>query len=613
MSKIKDLPLDKQQKLVDEIDNIANNSALSFNEKEQRLISFSHQYPNRCEPQFYLGRIYEKRNDFKKALEHYNQAEKLLNDDLLTAQIKRHLAPGDKTLSKEINFLKSERVRIYSNIGLCYASLDNKEQAFSYYNQALANDPNDENSLCSRAGVQGNRGNYKAALLDACDATRLQPDDLYAWFNLSIAHLKLGNHGKALSAASKVKQLAPTNQKLLAKILKLEKDITAAQKESDKQESSLQSSSSSSSSSSAPSQLDEIDIPSLKDSIAIRHQFDASCEQISRRTDIDFTKKVKLFNDLSTKHPMSPAPHFFLGLLYRLHNKPQQALEHYNQAEKLLIDELLIAQTASNAALQDEVLTKEVNSLKIHCATIYNNIGNSWEILGNKEQAISYYNQALASNPNYALALSNRAKTHIDRGNYKAALIDAYQAIFLQPSYAWAWLRCSNAHAKLGEYSKATLAVSKAKEFAPTDNVLLEEAAAKIEKFIAAGQERSKGQVQPAQQPPSSSSSSSSSSQPIAPQQSIAPKSTTLARSDDDPMTASFKEGEASKENLDAPLKAIEPQSSPTPYINRLHKERRQEKEQEKEQPQKPAKKSKSHTEKLNSDRVTRSNGKTRK
>jgi tetratricopeptide (TPR) repeat protein len=354
---------------------------------------------------------------------------------------------------------------------------------------------------------------------------------------------------------------------------------------------------------------------------------------IANSSTLSLNEKVQRITSFSRQYPNSYHPHFFLSILHENGKDFKKAIEHYNQAEKLLNDDLLTAQIARHLAPSDAI-NIVINKLKADRALIYNYIGFCYDKLGNKEQAFSFYNQSLADNLNFAEALSNRAKQHGVQGNYKAALVDAYQAIYHQPGHARAWLWCSAAHAMLGEYSQASLALRKAKELATT-NQELPELAAKLEKNIAAGQEKSKEQELPAQQPPSSSSSSSSSSQSVAPQ-SVAPKSTTLARSDDDPMIASFKEGEASKENLDALLKAIQvkqehmqeseqeqPTSSPSSTtkaqagsFTEQESRKRNRSEQsptpatEQEQPKGPGKKSKSQAEKVISDRVTRSNGK---
>jgi tetratricopeptide (TPR) repeat protein len=618
MSKNKVLPPEAREKLLDKMHNIAHDSTLPFKEKEQQLISLSRQHLTIYQVQFYLGKLYENDKNFTKAIDHYNQAEELLTaDDFLTAQIARHLAPNNDALNKEINLLKTNRAAIYTSKGVCYTGLGDKEQAFRSCNQALADNPNYAMALSNRAGAHIELGNYKAALIDARDAIRLELYDVYAWGSLSEAHLKLKNYSQAAYVLSKVK--------------KLEEDIAAAQKGSDKQESNMQISSYSSSLSRALSQLDQIDIPSFKNSVVIKNNHRERCGKIANRTDINFTKKAQLLNDLSPAHSKSYSQHFFLGALAARENELQQAFYHYNQAEKLLIDELLIVQTASNAEPQDVYLAKNVELLKVSLAQIYNHIGNYHEKLGDKEQAFHSYNQALSYYPGNT-ASSNRAKIYIDRGNYKAALSDAYEAIYHRPHHPDAWLYCSEAHAKLDEFSKARHALSKFKELVlvSTDKELLEEAA-KLEKFIAAAQERSKGQERSALPLSSSSSSSSSSQQQSAPK-SVAPKSSPLARSDD-PIMTFYKEGEASKENLDALLTAIqvkqEPQEQEQPTLssstttkpqaegfaarvsnkrNRSEQSSANATEQAQDTLQEPGKQSKS--EQVASSRQTRSNGK---
>jgi tetratricopeptide (TPR) repeat protein len=379
-----------------------------------------------------------------------------------------------------------------------------------------------------------------------------------------------------------------------------------------------------------------------------REKLLAEMSAIAHNSTLSVKDKAKQLDAYSRKYSTSHQPEFYFGILYEHGKDWQKAIDHYNKAEKLLTDDLLAAQIARHLTPRDDALNNVVNQLKAQRAVMYNHIGVYYKKLGNQEQAFSYYNQALADNPNDAIALYNRAGIHNAKGNYKAVLSDAYQAIYHQPGLAYAWYRCSAAHANLGEYSQATVAVNKFKELASTNKESLE-VAAKTEKFIAAAQARSKEQERPAQQqPPSSSSSSSSSSQ-----QQAAPKSSSLARSDGDAIMTAFKEGEVSKQPFGTLTKAIQVKqekqeseqapssSSPTSPIQQLIDKRNPEKElpapspsattkpfaarvsnkrnrdeqssanaTEQEQPKDPGKKSKSQAEKVVSDRITRSNGK---
>jgi len=69
----------------------------------------------------------------------------------------------------------------------------------------------------------------------------------------------------------------------------------------------------------------------------------------------------------------------------------------------------------------------------------YNNRGNDKSDLGDKQGAIAEYNQAIAINPQYAIAYSNRGFAKSELGDKQEAIADYNQAIAINPQYATAY------------------------------------------------------------------------------------------------------------------------------------------------------------------------------
>ncbi len=75
------------------------------------------------------------------------------------------------------------------------------------------------------------------------------------------------------------------------------------------------------------------------------------------------------------------------------------------------------------------------SSVQLVSAQDYFRQGNYQLYLGNCSQAIAYYTQAIALNPQNAQALNNRAYTYMAKGRYDRALPDLDQAIAIRPDY----------------------------------------------------------------------------------------------------------------------------------------------------------------------------------
>ncbi len=88
-------------------------------------------------------------------------------------------------------------------------------------------------------------------------------------------------------------------------------------------------------------------------------------------------------------------------------------------------------------------------------AEAYNNRGIAYADLGQYEQATADYNQALQINPQLAEAYYNRGNAYYDLGQYEQAIADYTQAIQINPQLAKAYHNRGVTYAHLGQYEQA--------------------------------------------------------------------------------------------------------------------------------------------------------------
>ena len=88
-------------------------------------------------------------------------------------------------------------------------------------------------------------------------------------------------------------------------------------------------------------------------------------------------------------------------------------------------------------------------------AVAYSNRGAIYYALGQYPQAIADYDQAIALNPEYAVAYSNRGAIYYTLGQYPQAIADYDQAIALNPEYAEALSNRAATYTALKQYPQA--------------------------------------------------------------------------------------------------------------------------------------------------------------
>ena len=95
-------------------------------------------------------------------------------------------------------------------------------------------------------------------------------------------------------------------------------------------------------------------------------------------------------------------------------------------------------------------------------AEIYNNRGNAHGALGQHEQAVEDLDEAIRLNPQLTIAYLNRGREYSDLGEYEQAIKDFDEVIRRDPNAVYAVANRAIAHAMLGEDADAELDIDRA-------------------------------------------------------------------------------------------------------------------------------------------------------
>ena len=116
-----------------------------------------------------------------------------------------------------------------------------------------------------------------------------------------------------------------------------------------------------------------------------------------------------------------------------------------------------------------------LDTSEIPVEVVQNNIGNNFNLMGEPEQALSYFNESIAINNEYTLAYRNRALTQINLGNFDAAYVDIENLRAIDPEAGHylntvldvLWLH-GNALFEMGDFEQALDRFTTLEEFIGT-------------------------------------------------------------------------------------------------------------------------------------------------
>lgn len=135
---------------------------------------------------------------------------------------------------------------------------------------------------------------------------------------------------------------------------------------------------------------------------------------------------------------------FNLAQIYQSQNREEEALVHFLKAEEF-------------------ILKKEPSD-----PNPYTNIGNIYNNKGDYKLSISYYQKALALDPNYELAHSNLGIAYFRAGNLKLALESFTKAITLNPNNPSTYYNRSSVYANMGNKKQARVDYQKSLQLGRT-------------------------------------------------------------------------------------------------------------------------------------------------
>ncbi len=117
----------------------------------------------------------------------------------------------------------------------------------------------------------------------------------------------------------------------------------------------------------------------------------------------------------------------------------------------------MIQQKQYNQAIR---LCDQALALNPNDALAYNERGAAYSWMDQNEQAIDSYTKAIQLDPSLAVAWRNRGSVYFHQGAYAKAVADCNEAIRLDGSYASAYATRTQASAKLSEAKSATVAAA---------------------------------------------------------------------------------------------------------------------------------------------------------
>lgn len=189
----------------------------------------------------------------------------------------------------------------------------------------------------------------------------------------------------------------------------------------------------------------------------------------------DYPAALKEFLAAEKLNPDDPILQNDLGLFYRLKDKLDMAVHHFEKAIQLKPNYAVAKNNLGEVYLQKKEwdtaidIFKELNENLLYATPHYplNNLGYAYYNKGDFETAEAYYLKALKIQPSFVPALLGAGKTYIAMGNGAEAVAKLEKAVSLVPLAAELHFFLGQAHQLNREYAEALNAYDQANAVEP--------------------------------------------------------------------------------------------------------------------------------------------------
>lgn len=201
------------------------------------------------------------------------------------------------------------------------------------------------------------------------------------------------------------------------------------------------------------------------------------------------TKALREFLKAESIYSDDPYLQNDLGMAYQAKGNLDLAVKHYKQALKLKSDYSLARNNLGAAYIEKENWEAAIECfLAVKDDLLYGtphypltNLGFVYFKLGDYDQSVNYYREALEIAPNFPMAHHGLGKTFMAMGNYAEAVKSLETAVEKAPNEIPIQLDLGRAYKLSGEYNKAFEIFTRAAQTAE-DPKIKKEAAAEAEK-----------------------------------------------------------------------------------------------------------------------------------
>ena len=318
---------------------------------------------------------------------------------------------------------KALAVRAWASVGFLYINEGMGAEALDALGKALNLKPDSAEIYNGRGIAKLMLERYQDAVADWDEAIRLKPDYAEAYNNRGTTKNLCGRHQDALVDYDIAIRLRSGNAQTYNKrgltkyLLKKHKDALA----------------------------DYDTAIRLKTDYAEAYYYRGHANSALKKYEAalaDYSKAIELGLDDPAAYSNRGFIHFKLG-------QCRKAITDYNEAIRLKSDE------TGGPHIQGNSISFSLEDTKFDEAEVYTNRGVAKSQLGEYEEALADYDEAIRLKPNYAETYYNRGLTNTLLGKHQDSLTDYNEAIRLKPDYVEAYINRGPTNLILGEYAEA--------------------------------------------------------------------------------------------------------------------------------------------------------------